>query len=486
MAEKTPFLNGDRGRRPRPSWRYLLALAILALLAGGIYALESQESARLGTYARLVDLAAWQRSLALKAVLAAHDLIAGASSDARADARDRLMLAIDEMAMVRDRLSATAPLPAEAAVALGGFLDRARALAETPDPPTDASQSDYQRVVADGAGPVVAAFDRLVGRFQSEARDAAERLGDIELAALAASLAALVLVGLLLLRPLAIRARAALAAAQALQALPAPAPQPKVSDRRQGEFLVDLEQAMTGAVKSVVGLSDVLVLGAAGPLSERQSDFARRIRESAQKLALMLEDVRELALIDAGRLALDERPVDLKETVIAVLRTLKGVAEERNLSLMHSLPVDAPRLRADPARLRQMLLKLLHNAMRYSPQGASIHVRVAIAGHGGMTMAVEDAGVGIAQEDIPRALARLGRLGEPQIASGGASGGRLNGAGLGLPLAKELVELHGGSLTLASQPGKGTTATLSFPAERTLRGPAGASAQPAAAAGSAD
>src|SRR5205814_595520 len=103
-------------------------------------------------------------------------------------------------------------------------------------------------------------------------------------------------------------------------------------------------------------------------------------------------------------------------------------------------------------------------------------VRCALDGQGGLSIAVEDSGVGIAPEDIPRALARLGRLGEPL-----ASGGRFNGSGLGLPLAKELVELHGGTLKLASQPGKGTTATLSFPPERTIRGAAHPPAEPAAA-----
>src|SRR5258708_9113384 len=402
MAEKTPFHSVGAGRRPRLGWRYLLALAILAAVAGGGYFVQSRVSGSLGDSARLVDLAAWERTLALRAVLAAHDLVATTDDEAHAEARDRLVLAIDEMAMVRDRLSATAPLPAEAAVSLGGFLDRARALAEAPDPPPDASNPNYLKLVQDGTGPVVAAFDRLTGRFQAEGRDAAESLAAIELAALAVSLAALVAVGFLLLRPMARRAESALeASAEAAFPVTVAAPSPRPSDRRQGEFLVDLEQAMTGAVKSVVGLSDVLVLGAAGPLNERQNEFARRIRENAQKLAVMLEDGRELALIDAGRLALDERPVDLKETVIAVLRTLRGVAEERNLSLMHSLPVDAPRLLADPARLRQMLLKLLHNAMRFSPQGSSIHVRVAIDGRAGLTIAVEGAGVGIAAAHIP-------------------------------------------------------------------------------------
>lgn len=126
--------------------------------------------------------------------------------------------------------------------------------------------------------------------------------------------------------------------------------------------------------------------------------------------------------------------------------------------------VDLPQLHADPLRLKQILLNLVNNAIKFTPKGGRITVTGEINGDGGVALMVGDTGVGIAKKDIPKVLEKFGQVRDGHMQTH-------EGAGLGLPLSKTLMELHGGTLEIESQVGKGTRVTVTFPPERTKKPP---------------
>jgi signal transduction histidine kinase len=140
---------------------------------------------------------------------------------------------------------------------------------------------------------------------------------------------------------------------------------------------------------------------------------------------------------------------------------VRSQADAAKLKLSVSIEPELPRLRADNRRTQQVLLNLLSNAIKFTPAKGRIEISAALKGDE-LTIVVADTGIGISKQDLPRALARFGQI-DSSISR------KYEGAGLGLPLSKELMELHGGSLILESEPSVGTTVTIVFPADRLFR-----------------
>ncbi|MEI9987618.1 MAG: ATP-binding protein [Aliidongia sp.] len=166
----------------------------------------------------------------------------------------------------------------------------------------------------------------------------------------------------------------------------------------------------------------------------------------------------DFSKVDAGHLTLDEEELDLVEITRASLRMMAGQAEAGGIRLIDQMPKRLPYLRGDQRRVRQVLLNLLSNAVKFTPDGGEVRV-FASENATGITLAVADTGIGIAAEDIPRALERFGQV-DNMLSR------RYEGTGLGLPLSKRLMELHDGTLALESTVGVGTTVLASFPLDR--------------------
>jgi signal transduction histidine kinase len=351
------------------------ALTIAAVAIGGWFA-ERKAGEALGEPAVAVTLSGWLGTLAVKASLATRDLAQPGDDSARNDARIRLAVVLDEMAQQRQRLVRRAPIPGDVQGVLDTFMTAARTLADTEA--TDiAERPAYRTVMELGPDRLPAMLDRLAARNEADGRARAELLQQIQLGVAAALLIVLVLGGVALAPAVRrtygdIRALEDEAARLTVGSAAADA-----SRRDLSQFLLRLEQTLAAAVKTVVGLSDVLALGAAGPLNDKQREYAQRIRGDGQRLAQLLEDVHDLALIDAGQLKLDEKVIDLGPFIAQTLDQMRVQADRSRIALMHSLPVDMPRLSADPSRLRQMMRRLIDLAIRAGESGGQVHVRVA-------------------------------------------------------------------------------------------------------------
>jgi signal transduction histidine kinase len=231
------------------------------------------------------------------------------------------------------------------------------------------------------------------------------------------------------------------------------------ANRAKSSFLAAMSHELRTPLNAVIGFSEMMQLEAFGPLGNpRYQQYAGDIRNSGKHLLELINDVLDLSRIDAGEFKLDESDFAVATLIEQSLRFIAPQAERADLRLKANSAPDLPRIRADQRRLKQALINLLANAVKFTPAGGSITVS-ATRTSTGLAIAVKDTGIGIAAADIPRALEQFGQV-DSRLAR------KYEGAGLGLPLAKRFMELHGGTLTLESTVDVGTTVTLILPAAR--------------------
>ena len=231
------------------------------------------------------------------------------------------------------------------------------------------------------------------------------------------------------------------------------------ANQAKSSFLAAMSHELRTPLNAVIGYSELMTMETFGPLSAaRYREYAQDIHASGTHLLSLINDILDLSRIDAGEGKLDEDVLNLHDIVGESLRMVEAQANAAGLALSSAFEAGVPRLRGDARRLKQIVINLLANALKFTPSGGRITVRVSRR-DGGIALAVEDTGIGIAQEDIPRALERFGQV-DSSLAR------KYDGAGLGLPLARQLAELHGGTLVLQSQVGVGTTVTVTLPPER--------------------
>ena len=219
-------------------------------------------------------------------------------------------------------------------------------------------------------------------------------------------------------------------------------------------FLANMSHELRTPLNAVIGLADLLLLDAAA-LTARQREYLEGIAQSGRHLLAMVNDVLDLAKIEAGKQDLELERVATRDAVAEAVSLLAPLAEQRGVALVADVAADAPQLRADPLRLRQILYNLISNAVKFTNRDG--RVRVSAHGEGErVAIAVADTGIGIAPTDISRLYRAFEQLDQP-------SGVRPSGTGLGLALTKRLVDMHGGTIDVASQLGAGTTFTVRLP-----------------------
>ena len=235
--------------------------------------------------------------------------------------------------------------------------------------------------------------------------------------------------------------------------------QAEIANRAKSEFLANMSHELRTPLNAIIGFTEILRDERLRPDDPEQSDsYLEDIHTSGQHLLSLINDILDLSKVETGNARLNEDEIDLERIFATCLRLVAPRAE--GLELEAKLP-EAPRplLTADPRLVKQILTNLLSNAVKFTPTGGRVELAAWIAEDGGYVLQVADTGIGMAAEDIPQALARFKQL-------EGQHSRQFEGTGLGLPLAKSLVELHGGSLHLESELGAGTTAQVRFPAER--------------------
>ena len=196
-------------------------------------------------------------------------------------------------------------------------------------------------------------------------------------------------------------------------------------------------------------------------------EYSNDIHVSGQHLLMLINEILDLSRVEAGRYELKEEPVSLPDVVQDCCRLLSMRAESRNLTITEQLDRDLPRIWADERAVRQVTLNLLTNAIKFTPQGGSVAIKVGWTGSGGQYVSIKDTGPGIPPEEIPVVLSSFGR---GSLAHKNAE----EGTGLGLPIVKGFVELHGGQFRLTSKVRQGTEAVVIFPPERVMNALGGA------------
>jgi len=236
----------------------------------------------------------------------------------------------------------------------------------------------------------------------------------------------------------------------------------EASDRAKSELLANISHELRTPLNAIIGFSEVIAEAMLGPVgTPRYVEYARDIRFSGVHLLSIINDLLDISKIEAGRFELHEEVVDPSELAEASLRLVRERAVKGGVHCQMAVAPQLPRLQADPRAMKQILLNLLSNAVKFTEPGGDVRLGVHVDTTGGLVFAVSDTGIGIRPEDIPRALAPFTQI-DSQFNR------RHEGTSLGLPLARKLVELHGGSLDLASTPGQGTTVTVRLPAERMM------------------
>jgi signal transduction histidine kinase len=212
-------------------------------------------------------------------------------------------------------------------------------------------------------------------------------------------------------------------------------------------------------LNAILGFSETMLYETFGPLgAPRYKEYLGDIHKSGSHLLSLINDILDIARFDAGQAELYEEVFDLEPLAAECMRMIAGHAEKCDIVLFTELAADLPALRADKRRIKQVLINLLSNAVKFTPAGGRVKFSAALT-ELGLAMAVRDTGIGIAEQDIPKALERFGQV-DSSLAR------KYEGTGLGLPLSKQLMELHGGSLSLESQEGVGTTVTVTLPPDR--------------------
>jgi two-component system cell cycle sensor histidine kinase PleC len=230
----------------------------------------------------------------------------------------------------------------------------------------------------------------------------------------------------------------------------------------KSRFLAQMSHELRTPLNAILGFSEVMKSEVFGPHAvPTYKEYAADIHNSGVHLLNLINEILDLSRIEAGRYELNEEAVDLALVVADCHRLLQLRARNRGISIHEAFEPDLPRLWADERACRQICLNLLSNAIKFTPQGGEVWLKVGWTAAGGQYMSVKDNGPGIPEDEIPIVLASFGQ-GTNAIKSAE------QGTGLGLPIAKNLIDMHNGTFTLKSKLRFGTEVIVTFPAERVM------------------
>jgi len=225
------------------------------------------------------------------------------------------------------------------------------------------------------------------------------------------------------------------------------------ADRLKSEFIANVSYELRTPLNTIIGFTEILDNEYFGALSARQKEYSSGVLEASQRLLLLINDILELASIEAGRIALDIAPVDAKAVVDSVYAISREWAREQKLNLEIDCPDDIGMLEADERRLKHAIFNLVSNAIKFTPAGGTVTLQANRDGRF-VVFSVTDTGIGIPEDDRIRVFDKFVR--------GPDADGRQVGVGLGLSLVKSLIELHGGAIGIESN-NNGTTVICTLP-----------------------
>jgi PAS domain S-box-containing protein len=231
------------------------------------------------------------------------------------------------------------------------------------------------------------------------------------------------------------------------------------ANRTKTEFLANMSHELRTPLNAIIGFAEVIKDEMFGPVGLRKyAEYAKDIFNSGRHLLDLINDILDLSKLESGKLELREEDVDLAATVAECLTLVRSRAANAQVALATDVEPALPALRCDERALKQVLLNFLSNAIKFTPAGGTVTTAARRTAQG-IALSVSDTGIGMKAEDIQVALEAFGQI-DSKIAR------QHKGTGLGLPISKSLIELHGGTLAVESTPNVGTTMTAVFPLSR--------------------
>ncbi|MBT3305513.1 MAG: PAS domain S-box protein [Alphaproteobacteria bacterium] len=249
---------------------------------------------------------------------------------------------------------------------------------------------------------------------------------------------------------------------RALEQLAAAMEKTELANRAKTEFLANMSHELRTPLNSIIGFSEVVKNEVFGPIGNaRYAGYLVDIHSSGKHLLELINDILDVSKVEAGAMDLIEEELDVEDVIWDAVRVVKGRADNGAIALSIEVDRAFPRLRADSTRVKQILLNLLSNALKFTPEGGSVCIGAEMEQDGRMAIAVTDTGIGISQHEQEKVL-------EPFIQASSGLARRHEGTGLGLYLVKALIEEHTGSVEITSRLDHGTTVTVYFPANRVI------------------
>jgi signal transduction histidine kinase len=240
--------------------------------------------------------------------------------------------------------------------------------------------------------------------------------------------------------------------------------QADTANRAKSVFLANMSHELRTPLNAIIGFSEMMMKETFGVLGNpKYKEYTGDVHSSAHHLLEIINEVLDMSKIEAGRIELDEGEVDVQSQIQSVTRMLDSKAFGNSVSLSVNIPTVLPNLQGDQRLIRQILINLVTNAVKFSRTGGVVDINARMLDDGRMQIRISDQGVGIPKDKIQQAMEPFGQVSDRPENS------HYQGTGLGLPLAKAMVELHDGTLGLESEENKGTTVFVAFPAYRILQ-----------------
>jgi signal transduction histidine kinase len=228
------------------------------------------------------------------------------------------------------------------------------------------------------------------------------------------------------------------------------------ASRHKSEFLANMSHELRTPLNAIIGFSEVLSDRMFGEINDKQAEYLSDILESGRHLLSLINDILDLSKIEAGRMELETTDFDLPSAIESTLMLVRERAHRRAITLERTIDERLGVVRADERKVKQVLLNLLSNALKFTPEGGRIDVRAA-ARDDAVEISVTDTGVGIAPEDQEAVFEEFRQV--------GAAAKKVEGTGLGLAISRKFIELHGGRIWVNSHVGSGSTFSFTLPVQ---------------------
>jgi two-component system, cell cycle sensor histidine kinase PleC len=239
--------------------------------------------------------------------------------------------------------------------------------------------------------------------------------------------------------------------------------QAELANRTKSQFLANMSHELRTPLNAIIGFSEIIADDSFGPDGlPMYTEYARDIRDSGKHLLTVINDILDYSRIDSGKTELSDDINDIEEVISASIRVVVNRAESAGVQVRQSVHESLPPLVADALKLKQILLNILSNAVKFTESGGTVEVSARMAADGGVDIQIADTGIGMSGDEVALAF-------QPFAQVESTLNRKYDGTGLGLPITKALTELHGGKLLIDSTPGVGTTVTVHLPDSRIFR-----------------